>query len=142
VWHFGAAPWFAGRTLTAHLALARIEMARHIGKLAAFDGQPADALACGCLDVRKWFADCLSRTGCPFGRALMLRFDLWLCFACARTTFQIHANGVLKKPNAQVNRQKCEAFLSALNLQLGWCAQAELVAWPWPENLCRRLTIA
>jgi hypothetical protein len=25
--------------------------------------------------------------------------------------------------NAQVNRQKCEAFLSALNLQLGWCAQ-------------------
>jgi hypothetical protein len=26
---------------------------------------------------------------------------------------------------AQVNRQKCEAFLSALNLQLGWCAKAE-----------------
>jgi hypothetical protein len=25
-----------------------------------------------------------------------------------------------EKPNAQVNRQKCEAFLSALNLQLGW----------------------
>jgi len=25
------------------------------------------------------------------------------------------------RPNAQVNRQKCEAFLSALNLQLGWC---------------------
>jgi hypothetical protein len=29
------------------------------------------------------------------------------------------------RPNAQVNRQKCGAFLSALNLQLGWCAQAE-----------------
>ena len=26
----------------------------------------------------------------------------------------------LKKPNAKVNRQKCEAFLSVLNLQLGW----------------------
>jgi hypothetical protein len=25
-----------------------------------------------------------------------------------------------EKPNAQVNRQKCEAFLSVLNLQLGW----------------------
>jgi hypothetical protein len=24
------------------------------------------------------------------------------------------------KPNAQVNRQKCGAFLSVLNLQLGW----------------------
>jgi hypothetical protein len=24
------------------------------------------------------------------------------------------------RPNAQVNRQKCEAFLSVLNLQLGW----------------------
>jgi hypothetical protein len=27
---------------------------------------------------------------------------------------------VCEKPNAQVNRQKCEAFLSVLNLQLGW----------------------
>jgi len=27
-----------------------------------------------------------------------------------------------KRHNAQVNRQKCEAFLSVLNLQLGWCA--------------------
>jgi hypothetical protein len=25
-----------------------------------------------------------------------------------------------KEPNAQVNRQKCGAFLSVLNLQLGW----------------------
>jgi hypothetical protein len=24
------------------------------------------------------------------------------------------------RPNAQVNRQKCEAFLSALNRQLAW----------------------
>jgi hypothetical protein len=24
------------------------------------------------------------------------------------------------EPNAQVNRQKCGAFLSVLNLQLGW----------------------
>ena len=25
-----------------------------------------------------------------------------------------------ERPNAKVNRQKCGAFLSALNLQLGW----------------------
>jgi hypothetical protein len=30
----------------------------------------------------------------------------------------------LKRPNAQVNRQKCEAFLSVLNLQLGCGAKA------------------
>jgi len=29
-----------------------------------------------------------------------------------------------EKPNAQVNRQKCGAFLSALNLQLAWCTEA------------------
>jgi hypothetical protein len=36
-----------------------------------------------------------------------------------------------KKPNAQVNRQKCEAFLSALNLQLGWGQMRGLMSYSW-----------
>jgi hypothetical protein len=39
--------------------------------------------------------------------------------------------GFKKKPNAQVNRQKCEAFLSVLNLQLGWW---QMRGWPSPTH--------
>jgi hypothetical protein len=44
----------------------------------------------------------------------MLEFprDLLIAATCFQSEY-------LERPNAQVNRQKCGAFLSALNLQLG-----------------------
>jgi hypothetical protein len=51
----------------------------------------------------------------------MLEFsrDLLIAATCFQSEY-------LERPNAQVNRQKCEAFLSALNLQLGL---APLARW-------------
>jgi hypothetical protein len=40
-------------------------------------------------------------------------------FEATRGPWNGQPSVLLERPNAQVNRQKCEAFLSVLNLQLG-----------------------
>jgi hypothetical protein len=51
-----------------------------------------------------------------------------ICFLLRLFCFQSLS---LMRPNAQVNRQKCEAFLSALNLQLGWW---QMRGWTSPTH--------
>jgi hypothetical protein len=67
-------------------------------------------------------SDCVTTSramACANGRGI------WLLGNSGFNTLQNARIGILysayfARPNAQVNRQKCEAFLSALNLQLGF----------------------